>query len=397
MTATARLAAGFSLLMGCAAAFAQPTPHPPAFVSPEVTPDHKVAFRIYAPSAQNVHVFGTDIPGLVQAGAMTKGENGVWELVFGPVSPGAYRYNFLVDGVTVLDDRNPSVSESNNNPWSLVYVPGAEFMDTNDVPHGAVASVTYYSKALGKFRRMHVYTPPGYETSTEKYPVFYLLHGAGDSDDSWASVGRAGFILDNLIAARKAKPKIVVMPAGHTTHEPLRPPGTPGARRPMNFNDDFAREFNTDILPLVETRYRVLADRAHRAMAGLSMGGGQTLNIAIPHLDEFAYIGVFSSGLFGMFPAAMPGPGGQNAPPPTPDPSWEQHYAAQLDDAALKPGLKLFWFSTGSDDRLLGTTKATVEMFRKHGFSPVFVPSPGGHTWINWRNYLDEFTPQLFQ
>ncbi len=387
------------LLFAAAAAFAQPAAQPgfhppqaPHYVSPEVTPDHHVIFRIFAPHAQSVHVYGTDMPGLPQAPAMTKGEHDIWELTFGPVDPGAYRYDFLVDGSTVLDDHNPATSESNNNPWSLVYIPGAAFMDTDDVPHGAVSSVTYYSKALSKFRRMHVYTPPGYETSTEKYPVFYLLHGAGDSDDSWTSVGRASFILDNLIAQGKAKPMIVVMPAGHTTHEPLRMPATPAARRRMNFNDDFVREFTTDIMPLAESRYRVIGDRAHRAIAGLSMGGGQTLNIGIPHLDEFAYIGVFSSGLFGMFPMAMPG-----QPAPAPDNTWELQYAAQLDDANLKPGLKLFWFSTGSEDRLLPTSKATVEMFRKHGFSPTFVPSPGAHTWINWRNYLDQFAPQLFQ
>ena len=151
---------------------------------------------------------------------MTKADNGVWEITIGPIDPGAYRYNFDVDGVSVMDPRNPSVSESNGNAWSMVYVPGADFMETKDVPHGAVASVTYYSKSLGKFRRMHVYTPPGYETGSQKYPVFYLLHGAGDSDDSWTSVGRAGFIMDNLIAAKKAKPMVIVMPAGHTG--PLR-------------------------------------------------------------------------------------------------------------------------------------------------------------------------------
>ena len=133
-----------------------------------------------------------------------------------------------MDGVAVIDPRNPSTSESNNNAWSLVYVPGSDISDTKDVPHGAVASVTYYSETLKRFRRMHVYTPPGYEKGEGKYPVFYLLHGAGDSDDSWSTVGRAGFILDNLIAAGKAKPMIVVMPAGHTGAVPLRRRG--GAR-----------------------------------------------------------------------------------------------------------------------------------------------------------------------
>ena len=148
---------------------------------------------------------------------MKKGENGVWELTLGPVDPGTYRYVFNVDGVTTADSKNTAVSESNATIWSVVHVPGSDFMDTTNVPHGAVARVYYPSSTLKRTRRLNVYTPPGYETGTEKYPVFYLLHGAGDSDDSWISVGRANFILDNLIAAKKARPMIVVMPAGHTT------------------------------------------------------------------------------------------------------------------------------------------------------------------------------------
>jgi enterochelin esterase family protein len=379
-------------------------PQTPAYVSPEVMPDHKIAFRIYAPKAEAVRVVGGDIPGMMQAGSMTKGENGVWELVFGPVDPGAYRYNFNVDGVSVLDYRNTAVSESNNNDWSLAYVPGAEFMDTRDVPHGSVASVTYYSKSLQKFRRLHVYTPPGYETSTQKYPIFYLLHGAGDCDDSWTSVGRAGFILDNLIAAKKAKPMIVVMPAGHTSAQMGGGRGAAPQPGRVMFADDFVKDFDNDIMPFAEARYRVIADRAHRAIAGLSMGGAHTLNIGIPNLDKFAYLGVFSSGLLGVFPAGGGrGARGEGAPatppaqPAEPDRTWEKQYAAQLDNPALKKGLKLFWFSTGTDDRLIDNSKATVELFKQHGFSPVFQPSPGGHTWINWRNYLDEFAPQLFQ
>jgi enterochelin esterase-like enzyme len=397
---------GILFIAFAAAALAQPpppeSPRPriPPVHSPELTADRKITFRIYAPHAESVRVTGGDMPGLTENGKMAKGENGVWEVTVGPVDPGAYRYNFNVDGVTVLDSHNPSVSESNNNPWSLVYVPGADFMDTKDVPHGSVAAVTYYSKTLQKFRRMHVYTPPGYETSTQKYPIFYLLHGAGDSDDSWSSVGRAGFILDNLIAAGKAKPMVVVMAAGHTA-QGASARGAAPAGRVLDFNDDFVREFPKDIMPLVETRYRIITDRAHRAIAGLSMGGAHTLNIAIPHLDQFAYIGVFSSGLFGTFPLARRNPNDPpNAtppPPPPPDPAFENDNKAQLDNPALKKGLKLFWFSTGSADFVLRTTKSTVGFFKNHGFSPVFQESSGGHTWINWRNYLNEFAPQLFQ
>ena len=192
-------------------------PPGPIVASPEVQADRHVTFRLLAPQAAEVSLRGTDIPGNMRGIAMTKGDEGVWSATVGPLEAGAYRYNFNVGGVSVIDRRNPSTSESNNNTWSLVVVPGSEEFDTKQVPHGAVATVTYYSTALGRFRRMHVYTPPGYEIGQQKFPVFYLLHGAGDWDDSWTSVGRAGFILDNLIAAKRAKPMIVVMPAGHTS------------------------------------------------------------------------------------------------------------------------------------------------------------------------------------
>ncbi|MCX8107800.1 MAG: hypothetical protein N3G20_03245, partial [Verrucomicrobiae bacterium] len=179
-------------------------PQGPQFVSPEVHSDGKITFRIFAPKAESVRLGGTDLPGQGmgpgQARSLTKNNEGVWEITIGPVPPGYYRYNFVVDDVPVIDPRNPATSESNANTWSLVGVPGAEFMDTQNVPHGAVAKVTYYSTALKRFRRMHVYTPPGYESGEGKFPVLYLLHGAFDCDESWSSVGRAGFILDNLIA-----------------------------------------------------------------------------------------------------------------------------------------------------------------------------------------------------
>jgi enterochelin esterase family protein len=255
-------------------------------------------------------------------------------------------------------------------------------MDAKNVPHGSVSSVLYFSTALNAWRRLHVYTPPGYETGTARYPVLYLLHGAGDSDQSWTSVGRANYILDNLIAAKKAKPMVVVMTAGHT------PPVQGGARGGVGFlsaTDDFAREFVSDVMPLVEKRYRVMTDRANTAMAGLSMGGAQTLNIAIPHLQRFAYIGVYSSGLIG------------DASPATNPDGWASRNLATLDNAALKKGLKLVWFSTGKDDFLIQTTRTTVDLLKKHGFTVSYEESAGGHTWINWRNYLNAFAPQLFR
>lgn len=351
----------------------------PRVISPEVAPDGKITFRLLAPRAEAVRLSAGDIQGLGQAGQMTKNASNVWETTVGPVKPGAYRYNFNVDGVSVIDPRNPATSESNENTWSLVYVPGAEFMDTKDVPHGAVALVTYYSTTLKRFRRLHVYTPPGYELGKGKFPVFYLLHGAGDCDNSWSTVGRAGFILDNLIAAKKAKPMIVVMPAGHTG--PFRMGGLGGS--------DFENDFVNDILPFVEKTYRVNTDRKSRAIAGLSMGGAQTLNIGIAHLDKFAYLGVFSSGVF-----SLGGRGGTNAPA---GPSWEERNRATLDNPALKKGLKLVWFATGKEDFLLKTSQTTVAMLKKHGFDVVYKETEGAHTWIVWREYLNEFAPQLFR
>lgn len=369
----------------------------PPVVSPEVSADRKITFRIAAPQAQAVRLTASDIPGLGQAATLTKGANGVWSTTVGPVEPGAYRYNFNVDGVATIDPRSSSISESNANVWSMVYVPGADFMDAkNNVPHGSVAAVPYFSTALNAWRRLHVYTPPGYETNGDKYPVFYLLHGAGDNDHSWTSVGRANFIMDNLIAAKKAKPMVIVMTAGHT---PAAPNAGRGGGGFLSANDAFANEFVADVMPLVEKRYRVMTDRAHTAIAGLSMGGSQTLNIAIPNLRRFAYIGVYSSGLIGEAGGGRGGRGGDAAAPPAPPnpDGWESRNLAALDNASLKRGLKLVWFSTGTDDSLISTTRATVDVLKKHGFTVTYEESTGGHTWINWRNYLNTFAPLLFQ
>ena len=359
-------------------------PQGPRVTSPEVSAERKLTFRILAPNAKEVRLNAGDLQNLGPDTTMTKGTNGVWETTVGPIPSGAYRYTFNVDGVTVIDPRNPATSESNENTWSLVYVPGTDWMDTQDVPHGAISEVTYWSSALKRFRRMHVYTPPGYESGKGKFPVFYLLHGAGDCDDSWTTVGRAGFILDNLIAGKTAKPMVMVMPAGHTG------PFRPGGPRPAV--DDFSQDFLKDILPQVEKNYRVYTDRKHRAMAGLSMGGGQTLNIGVANLEKFAYLGVYSSGVFGI--AGGGGRGPTNAPS---GPSFEERHHSILDDEKLKKGLKLVWFATGKDDFLLKTSQATVDMLKKHRFDVVYKETAGAHTWIVWREYLHEFVPQLFQ
>lgn len=352
-------------------------PAGPRVVSPQVSEDRKITFRILAPKAETVRLGAGDIQGLGQATALTKGESNVWEITVGPVPAGAYRYNFNVDGVTVIDPRNPASSESNDNLWSLVSVPGTDYADLKEVPHGAVAEVNYYSSTLKRHRRMHVYTPPGYEKGEGKFPVFYLLHGSSDSDNSWSTVGRAGFILDNLIAAGKAKPMVMVMPAGHTG------PSSSGPRAA----GEFERDFVTDVMPHIEKNYRVQTERKSRALAGLSMGGSQTLNIAFQNLDKFSYLGVFSSGIFSnrAFGADPNGP------------TWEDRHKQILENAALKQDLKLFWFATGKDDFLLKATEATVELFKKYKFEVAYKETPGAHTWLVWRDYLNEFAPQLFQ
>lgn len=380
----------FTVLLVSYAFSQQPAPTPnDTLHSPVLAAPGWVTFRIYAPEAHDVTLEGGDIPESARSARPVKNENGVWEVTAGPVIPGAYRYRFVVDKVKTLDPRNPATSESNMDAWSIVTVPGSEYTDAKDVPHGAVAEVTYYSTALQRFRRMHIYTPPGYESASKKYPVFYLLHGAWDTDDAWHSVGRAPIIFDNLIADAKAVPMVVVMPAGHTGLFPVL--ASTGKSSPKPERDEFVEDFVTDIRPYIEKHYRVLTDRKDRAIAGLSMGGAQTLNIAIPQLSDYAYIGVFSSGLFELRS------NGSLSTTQQMGQTWEERNKAALDNKDLKSGLRLFWFATGKEDFLLSTTQATVDLFKKHGFNVAYEETSGGHTWINWRDYLIRFTPMLFK
>jgi enterochelin esterase-like enzyme len=367
--------------LACASIVAQMPgggPATPPVVSPEVLSDGRVTFRLFAPKASDVQVH------FERGGAaMQKGADGVWSFTNGPMAPGSYRYGFSIDGANITDPRNIENERMQVLERSIVHVPGAAFMDMRDVPHGAVSIVTYPSKVLGKVRRLCVYTPPGYEANQQRYPVLYLLHGANESDESWTAVGRAGFILDNLIADGKAVPMVVVMPNGHVDQTPpvIFGPVAAGARPPLHAElNEIPKEFATDILPMIEARYRTVADRPHRAIAGLSMGGSQTLGISMANLNWFSAIGVFSSGVLGGTVA-----------------DWEQSHQAALDDAGKKKGLKTFWFSTGADDFLLATTESTVAMLRKHGFDVTYQKSAGAHSWVNWRAYLKDFAPLLFR
>src|SRR5439155_10331219 len=277
----------FSILLGGRSAAQPPAPAgrsaapgggpgAPVVVSPEVLPDRRVTFRFYAPQAREVSMYFE-----FGGNRFDKRENGIWEATLGPLDPGSYRYGFAVDGAPVTDPRNIETERMQVVTRSILHVPGAAFMDARDVPHGAVAVRTYYSNVLKKFRRLHIYTPPAYESNQQKYPVLYLLHGANESDQSWSTVGRAGFILDNLIAGGKAVPMIVVMPNGHIDQTPPsigRGAGSGTAPPLARELADFPTEFVRDIMPYVERNYRTITDRPHRAIAGLSMGGSQTLN-----------------------------------------------------------------------------------------------------------------------
>lgn len=378
-----RVASIIFLLAFCSALVAQVAPAP-AVTSPEVHENGKISFRVLAPRATTVKLEGTDIPdaGGPRSPVLSKDEKGVWSVTIDTLTPGAYRYYFDIDGVRVLDPVNTRTSQANSNLWSLVIVPGNDLFDTKNVPHGAVSEVLYYSKSLGRERRMHVYTPPGYESGKGEYPVFYLLHGAFDNDDAWSTVGRAGIIIDNLIDAGKAVPMVVVMPDGHTG--------------PFDFSDpsifprhmrEFVEDFRGSIRPYIEKNYRLKPGAENRAIAGLSMGGAHTLEIFARDLPDFAYYGVFSSGVLEMRP--------QNAP--AEGPAWQERHARVLSDEKLRKNLRLIWFAIGKEDFLLEVNDKTVALLKESGFNVEEKKTEGGHTWVNWREYLAKFVPMLFK
>jgi enterochelin esterase family protein len=340
--------------------------------SPVISTDGRVAFQLYAPKATEV-IVRSEGPAPFANQPLVKGDSGVWKLT-AQVPADLYIYWYDVDGVPVADPRNNRPRVNMSTVRSLLEVPGAasEFFAERPVPHGQVAAVHYQSTALGVPRRMHIYTPPGYSTSGARYPVLYLLHGAGDNDQSWLMAGRANFIIDNLIAAKKAKPMIVVMPAGHTPPSPGSAPGTP---------DAFTRDFLADVMPYVEQNYRTLPGRESRAIAGLSMGGQQTLNVGLPNLSKFSQLGVFSSGWFGQDGAV----------------TFARNNQALLSDPKINDRIRLFWFATGKDDFVLPSTKASLAMLDQHKIRYAYKETDGGHTWPNWRAYLNEFVPLLFR
>src|SRR6516225_3872205 len=311
---TQRAGLVFGLLVFCLAASlasAQPPQRKPTpndtLVSPEISADHKVTFRIYAPKASEVTVRG-DWMTTMEPVKLTKDDQGVWSAAVGPLTPDFYSYAFNVDGVKTADPKNAMIKQGIGSVDNMFFVPGkeADFEDTKKVPHGEIRQVWYQSSTLDMQRRMHVYTPPGYDSNSDKYPVFYLLHGGGDEDSGWSTIGRAGFILDNLIATKKAKPMLVVMPNGSMPRPANAPRVAPGQTPPADFakimaaqQQRFTDELLKDVIPTVEKNFRVNGGAENRALAGLSMGGGQTLAAISSNPDQFAYVGVWSAGIFG--------------------------------------------------------------------------------------------------
>jgi enterochelin esterase family protein len=363
----------------------QPTPND-TLKSTEVSSDHKVTFRIYAPKASDVSVGGD----FGEGGKMTKDEKGVWSLTVGPLAPDYYSYTFNVDGVRTVDPKNSMIKQGISSVDSMFLVAGdeASFETTRDVPHGEIRTAWYHSQPLDSPRRLHIYTPPGYDGSSEKYPVFYLLHGGGDEDSGWSTIGRAGFILDNLLAEKKAKPMLVVMPNGSMPRPENLPRFTPGTTPSPEFRaameasqNRFTDELLKCVIPFVEKNYRAAEGPQNRALAGLSMGGGQTLRVLTTHPDQFGYVGIWSAGLFGG-----------NAE------EWAKRNSEFLASPdTVNHAVKLLSISVGDKDFALPGSKSMVEVFDKHGIKHEMHLSGGGHTWINWRHYLNEFAPRLFQ
>jgi enterochelin esterase-like enzyme len=341
---------------------------------PRVHADSRVTFRVSAPNAKKVQVVpGGSDNGLGQGPFdMQRGDKGVWTATIGPVVPGFHYYWFQVDGFACNDPATQTYFGWNKE-CSGIDVPDKtlDFYDVKDVPHGEVRSHWYYSKTTAMWRRTMVYTPPDYDKDPQAgYPVLYLQHGMGESERGWTAQGRANFILDNLIAQKKAQPMIVVMENGMVAPRASGSPASaqPGANRPRN--EAFGELVVNDLIPMVDATYRTIPDRTHRAVAGLSMGAGQAMQIGLGNLDKFAYVGSFSGGGMG-----------------------------RADSSKLEPKPLLVWMGAGgAESSRMTSGKTTVEAMTKAGVPAVWFEAPGtSHEWQTWRKCLYDFAPRLFQ
>ena len=350
---------------------------------PRVHPDRRVTFRLRAPGAQRV-LLNPGGPGLAATSLeMTRGADSVWTVTTPPAVPGFHYYWFLVDG-TIVQDPASEAFFGWGRPTSGVEVPDPDggWYEPRDVPHGEVRARWYRSKVTGAWRRAYVYTPPGYDAErTRRYPVLYLQHGAGEDERGWHTQGRMQFILDNLIAERRAVPMLVVMDQGYATRPGAQPPaGAPlgGAMAPGSAFEGVLLE---DVIPLIDATYRTVPRREQRALAGLSMGGGQALQIGLTHLDRFAWIGAFSGARLGATPA-------------------EQAYGGVFADArAFNDRVRLLYFGAGTEEpQFHQGAKALHEALGRLGVRSTFVEAPGlAHEWQTWRHALHDFAPRLFR
>lgn len=354
----------------------------PKVVSPEIASDNSVSFRVFSPTANAVAIngiwmgFGENLP-------LKKEENGVWSVTIDPLKSSMYHYNFIIDGVSAIDPTNSQALRDGTRYASLLLVPGeqATVFELNDVPHGSLSKVWYQSPSLDSYRRMYVYTPPGYDSGTEKYPVLYLLHGAGGDEDAWSALGRANDILDNLIASGKAKPMIIVMTNGNawqtSTLKNVSGVDAPTRESYAKYQGKFEKSLVEDVVPYIEKNFRVKVDKDSRALAGLSMGGMHTITASIEYPGTFGYIGVFSSGIF--------------------DANADMGELEKKFTALKDSGVTKYWVGCGKDDFLMDSNKRLLSILDKTGFEHKYHESEGGHTWANWRDYLVIFAPQLFK
>ena len=357
---------------------------------PRLNANGSATFRVQADQAQKVQL-------LMELGQstydMTKGQDGHWEVTTKPLLPGFHYYAIAVDGFT-SNDPGSRVFFAARKEVSGLEVPGpeSEFFAVKDVPHGTVRTEWYSSKTTGETRRIFVYTPPGYDQNAARYPVLYLQHGYGEDEAGWSDQGHENFILDNLIAAHKATPMIIVNENGMTgVHfEPPPPPrpgstshGAPPVRAVAQFFMDehygsVDGVISHDLMPYIDEHFRTIADRDHRALAGLSMGGAQALRIGLNHLDQFSYLGAFS-------PAIAITDANKD------------YEGALADPAKINQQLHLLWIGIGSDDFLFAPVKQSHEVLEKAGIKHIWVESSGTHVWTVWRKYLADFAPRLFR
>jgi len=348
-------------------------------ISPEVHADGKVSFRLRAPKAEKVLLVSGELQPVLKASsvAMEKGEDGVWSLTVGPLPPGIYDYAFNVDGVVLTDPSSRNVFGNRQGSRGFVEVPGPKGQpradEWRDVPHGAVTIHWYDSSASGTRRRLHVYTPPGYAKDAErKYPVLYLLHGSGDNDSHWMLLGRANVSADNLLADGKMVPMLIVMPDGHVRE---RPAGPPDPKTRLEARQAFEKDLLENVVPLVESTYRVRTDAASRAVAGLSMGSAQALGVGLGHPERFAWVGAFSGALRLDDPVVA---------------------ALRADPARANERLKLLWLAIGKDDGGLKNKQELAAALKEMGVRHEYHETEGAHRWSVWRQYLAEFLPRLF-